>query len=47
MRFQHFLLRIHRNNYVLSLLFIIVLLQGGNGREAQEKAAGLASHVQR
>ena len=47
MLFQCFLRRIHWNNYVLSLLIIIMLLQGGSGRETQGRAASLALHVQR
>ena len=47
MLFQCFLMRIHWNNYVLSLLIIILLLQGGHGRETQERAASLALHIQR
>ena len=47
MLFQCFLMRIHWNNYVLSLLIIIMLLQGGSGKETQGKAASLALHIQR
>ena len=47
MLFQCFLMRIHWNNYVLSLLIIILLLQGGHGRETQGRAASLALHIQR
>ena len=47
MLFQCFLMRIHWNNHVLSLLIIIMLLQGGSGRETQGRVASLALHIQR